>query len=120
MKKSILFLLLLLAISVSAQNKSQYKKIYDYNHLHKDWALVKNIAGTYGFIDRNGKEVVPVIYSKIYAFETKKNGRYALVKNVANSYGFIDEYGREVVKSMYWKKEEAYQKLDLYIKKQIL
>ncbi len=28
----------------------------------KEIALVKSVAGTYGFINKNGKEVVPLIY----------------------------------------------------------
>ena len=109
MKKIILFLFLLTAISGSAQTPSHYKKIYDYNEYHKDWALVKSIAGTYGFIDRSGKEIVPAIYDKIYKFNDKK---LAMVKNVAGAYGFIDDNGKEVVKAIYFKKEEAIQRLN--------
>jgi stage V sporulation protein SpoVS len=109
MKKTILFLFLLTVISISAQNTTNYKKVYDYNEYHKDWALVKSIAGTYGFIDRSGKEIVPAIYAKIYKFNDKK---MAMVKNVAGAYGFIDNNGKEVVKVIYFKKEEAIQRLN--------
>lgn len=120
MKKTILTLFLLVSILGTAQNASHYKKIYAYDEYHKDWALVKTITGNYGFIDRNGKEIVPAVYSKIYQFEAKENKKYAMVKSVANAYGFIDENGKEVVNVISWKKDEAYQKLDLYIKKQAL
>ena len=120
MKNTILLLFLLTAISVSSQKLPQYKKVYDYGEYQNDWAKVKTNAGTYGFIDRNGKLVVPVIYSKIYQFEIKGNKRYAMVKNIAKAYGFIDENGSEVVQAIYWKKEEAYQKLNMFVKKQVL
>ena len=111
MKKTLLFLLLLTAISVSAQNPSHYKKVYDYDVYHKDWALAKSIAGTYGFIDRNGKEIVPAIYNKIYKFK-ENNEKFAMVKSIANSYGFIDDKGKEVIKAIYFTKEEAIQRLN--------
>lgn len=113
MKKTVFILLLFLTFNSFAQKStSHYKKVYDYDEYHKDWALVKTIAGTYGFINREGNEIVPAIYSKIYKFNEKK---VAMVKNVANAYGFIDENGKEVVKAIYWKKEEAIQKLDIFI-----
>lgn len=111
MKKTLLFLLLLTAISVSAQIPSYYKKVYEYNVYHKDWALVKTVTGTYGFIDRSGKEIVPAIYNKIYKFK-EGNGKLAMVKSVANSYGFIDDKGKEVVKAIYFTKDEAIQSLN--------
>lgn len=113
MKKCILSFLLLVTISGFSQDKSHYKKVYDYNQCHQDWALVKTIANTYGFINREGKEVVPAIYSKIYDFEVKKKQQeFAMVKNVAGAYGFIDKNGKEIVQAIYFKKEEAVQKLN--------
>jgi WG containing repeat len=121
--KKILLLLCVLISSfgIAQKTSSQFKKVYNYDEYKKGWALVKSIANTYGFIDRNGNEVVQTVYSKIYKFEEKKDHKnYAMIKNVAGAYGFIDENGKEIVEAIYWKKEEAYQKLDLYIKKQAL
>ena len=116
--KSIGFtLVLFLTINCFAQNStSHYKKVYQFNAQHQDWALVKTVANTYGFIDTSGKEVVEAIYSKIYDFEIQKDGKkYAMIKNVAGAFGFIDENGKEIVEGIYWKKEEAFQKLNYYI-----
>ncbi len=96
-----------------AQDTSLYKKISRYDEYKKDWAMVKTIANTYGFIDKSGNEVVPPIYSKIYKFE----GNYAMVKNISGSYGFIDKNGVEIIKPLYFKKEEASQQLN-HIKKE--
>lgn len=111
MKKLVFILLLVFTITSFAQKSTtHYAKVYDYDVYHKDWALVKTIAKTYGFINRDGKEVVPALYGKIYKF-----GEYveklALVKTVADSYGFIDEQGIEVLKAINFTKEEAIQKL---------
>ena len=111
MKKTLIFLFLLISIAVSSQNVSHYKKVYDYDVYQKDWAMVKTVAGTYGFINRSGKEIVPAIYAKIYKFN--ENGKnLAMVKSVANTYGFIDEKGKEIIKTIYFTKEEAIQRLN--------
>jgi hypothetical protein len=87
-----------------AQN--EYKKVSKYDEFNKDWALVKTIADTYGFINRNGEIVVQPIYAKIEKF-TENTGKYALVKSVADSYGFIDRNGKEVIPAIYWNKHDA-------------
>ena len=66
----------------------------------KDWALVKTITGTYGFIDTSGKIVVEPIYAKIEKFKIN-SGEYALVKSIAGTYGLIDKDGKEIVKTIY-------------------
>jgi len=111
MKKILLFLSLLISIAVSSQNVSHYKKVYDYDVHQKGWAMVKTVAGLYGFIDRSGKEIVPAIYTKIFKFNA--NGKnVAMVKSVANTYGFIDAKGTEIIKTIYFTKEEAIQRLN--------
>ncbi len=115
--KSIGFtLMLFFTINCLAQNStSNYKKVYEFGVQHKDWAKVKTVANTYGFIDKSGKEVVQAIYSKIYDFEIQKDGKkYAMIENVAGAFGYIDENGKEIVEGIYWKKEEANQKLNYY------
>lgn len=117
MKKYFLILCVLISfVGIAQETKSPYKKVYAFGEHHKDWALVKTITNTFGFINRENKEVVPAIYSKIYSFETKENTRkYAMVKNVAGAYGFIDEKGKEVIKAIYFKKEEVIQKLNIFL-----
>lgn len=117
MKKSVFMLLFFLAFtSYSQEVNSQYKRVYEFDVYHKDWALVKTVANTFGFINKENKEIVPAIYSKIYPFDKKENKRaYALVKNVAGAFGFIDENGKEVIKTIYWKKEEATQQLNIFL-----
>ncbi len=111
MKKLVFILLLIFTFTSYAQKSTtHYAKVYDYDVYHKDWALVKTIAKTYGFINREGKEIVPAVYAKIYTFGEYAE-KLALVKTVADSYGFIDEQGMEVMKAIYFTKEEAIQKL---------
>lgn len=117
MKRLVFILLFFLTFNSYAQEvNSPYKKVYQFDEYHQDWALVKTVANTYGFINREYKEIVPAVYSKIYSFESKKDKRkYAMVKNVAGAYGFIDENGKEVIKAIHWKKEEATQNLNTFL-----
>lgn len=109
MKKKI-FTFFVITISFFCFSQNGYKKIYKYDEYNKDWALVKTISGTYGFIDRNNKTVVQPIYEKIEKF-SEGLGKYALVKSFSGSYGFINRNGREVVPSIYWTKRDAIQQL---------
>ncbi|MDN3710418.1 ATP-binding cassette domain-containing protein [Myroides ceti] len=84
--------------------QSQYKKVYAYDVYQKDWAMVKNGSGGYGFIDRSGKEVVPSVYRKIEKFGVYHKDQ-ALVRNISGGYGFIDRSGKEVVPAIYELKE---------------
>ncbi|WP_130733853.1 WG repeat-containing protein [Flavobacterium sp. J27] len=113
----ILVLIAFFAFNISfSQELPTYKKVYPYDVYQKDWALVKTITNTYGFIDRNGNELVSPIYSKIYPFkEEKDNRKYALIKNVAGAYGYLNQNGEEVIKAIYFKKEEAKQKLNIIL-----
>ncbi len=116
MKNIVNICLLLSTIFGFSQNQLPYKKVYAYDAEIKGLAMVKTITNTFGFIDKNQKEIIPTKFSKIYKFETKKNDvKYALVKNVAGAYGFIDENGAEIVKDIYWKKEDAIQQLNHFI-----
>lgn len=115
--KNLIFTLLFASVSGFAQNSmTHYKKVYSFDAHHQNWALVKTVAGTYGFVDKNGKEIVPAVYSKIYEFEIQKDGKkYAMIKNNAGAFGYIDENGNEIIEAVNWKKKEAIQKLNNYI-----
>ena len=39
-----------------------YEKIEKFSENSGKYALVKSVAGSFGYIDRNGKEVIPTIY----------------------------------------------------------
>ena len=49
----------------------KYSSIEKYGQTRKGWALVKNKEAKFGFIDADGKEVVPVIYDDIDSFREK-------------------------------------------------
>ena len=72
--------------------------------------MVKTVAGTYGLINREGREVVQPVYEKIAKFgEIEKE--LALVRSVAGTYGFIDKRGKEIVPIVYSSLNEAKEKL---------
>ena len=108
--KTKLITMLFIAVSSICFAQNGYKKVYKYGDYNKDWALVKTISGTYGFIDRNGVKVVEPIYTKIEKFN-ENFGKYAMVKTVAGSYGFIDRNGKDVIKPIYWNKHDATEEL---------
>lgn len=67
-----------------------YASIGDFN---EDIAYVMNFSGQYGFIDKNGKEVLKPSLPNLYSnFE---NGK-ALVQTSHNSWTFIDQFGNEI------------------------
>jgi hypothetical protein len=104
------FTLAFVLVSALCFAQNGYKKISTYDEYNKDWALVKTISGTYGFINRNGETVVQPIYDKIEKF-TENAEKYALVKSVPGTYGFIDRNGKEVIPAIYWNKHDAYEQL---------
>ena len=85
-----------------------YKKVWNFSEQIEGLAKVsQNIAPPqdvraklkYGFIDKNGKEVVPLKYDEIYKFSEQIEG-LALVK-FGDFYGFIDKMGKEVIRPKY-------------------
>lgn len=102
--------LIFIGISTLCFAQNMYKKVYKYDVYNKDWALVKDITGSCGFIDRDGKEVVQTIYAKIGKF-TENFGKYALVKDVAGCYGLIDQNGKDVIPCIYRNKHEVTEQL---------
>jgi len=74
----------------------KYDEIYEFSKYFKDWAMVR-VDDKYGFIDINGKEVIPVIYSNS---EFKFYEGLAVVR-IGNLYGYIDKNGKEVISCKY-------------------
>ncbi len=98
--KALIISISFLFVSIGSFSQTGYKKVYKYDKHRKDWALVKTITGTYGFIDTSNKIVVQPIYSKIGKFN-QEFGQYALVKSIADTYGLIDNEGKEVIPVIY-------------------
>lgn len=85
---------------LSLQSFAQYKKVYPYNDYQTNWALVKTKSGTYGFIDKNKKQIVTPIYSKIGKFGiVHKN--FAVIKSISDTYGLINKEGEVIVEAIY-------------------
>lgn len=98
--KALIISVSFLLVTTGSFSQIGYKKVYKYDENRKDWALVKTISGTYGFIDSSNKVVVQPIYSKIGKFN-QEFGPYALVKSIANTYGLIDNDGKEIIPVIY-------------------
>ncbi|MEQ9303549.1 MAG: WG repeat-containing protein, partial [Marinoscillum sp.] len=73
----------------------KYERIYDFGSKGAShFAMVKK-SGLYGFINKQGLEVVPPIYDKISYFD-RENSNWALVER-NGKFGFIDKDGKVVV-----------------------
>ena len=74
-----------------------FLKIYytDYYGFSDGLAAVE-LNDKFGFIDKTGREVIPLIYDNAYSFS---NGFAVVALN--GKYGFIDETGREVIPFKY-------------------
>ena len=74
-----------------------FLKIYytDYYGFSDGLAVVE-LNDKFGFIDKTGREVIPLIYDNAYSFS---NGLAIVALN--GKYGFIDETGREVIPFKY-------------------
>ena len=96
--KKIYYLFIIFSTIALAQNN--YKKIYKPNQHIPQLTMVKSITGNYGFIDNNGKEIVPAVYQKIYPFG-KIHPKWAQVKSIAGNLGFIDQTGKVIVDPIY-------------------
>ena len=77
----IIITLVFFTISTFSFAQSEYKKTGKYDEYNKDWALVKTIAGTYGFINRNNEIVVQPIYEKIEKFSKELWQIHSLLLN---------------------------------------
>lgn len=70
-----------------------YKDIYTF---HNGYAVVKSGSDQYGYIDRNGKEIVPCMYDWIGPFS---EGFAVMMKN--RKWGYVDLTGKEVIAPEY-------------------
>lgn len=80
--------------------QKEYARIYRYDTYQQDWAKVKSICGTFGFIDRSGKIIVEPVYKSIAAFG-EHHPELAVVQSVSGFYGCIDKTGREIIPTIY-------------------
>ncbi len=86
---------------VNSKNKTVYNDISNLTYNRNKWAKVlKNKK--YGFIDKEGNEVVKLQYDRIYLYRQFDKTWAKVVKNKLE--GFIDTLGQEIV-------EPAYQKI---------
>ena len=72
--------------------KIYYKDYYGFS----DGLAVVELNDKFGFIDKTGREVIPLIYDNAYSFS---NGLAVVALN--GKYGFIDETGRVVIPFKY-------------------
>lgn len=77
-------------INIKDSEINYYRKISNFK---EGLALVQNMNYLYGFIDKNGYEVIPCIYNTAEDFS---NG-LAKVSNNDRLYGFIDKKGKEII-----------------------
>ncbi len=76
----------------------KYEWVYFFDE-HTQWVYVKR-GGKYGFMDKNGKEVIPCIYDKTNrSAETIHRGMIRMKKN--GKYGVINKSGEVLIKFEY-------------------
>jgi len=84
----------------SAKQPEHQAKKYDWKNEYYEGLASVSLNGKYGFIDKTGKEVIPLIYDKVWHFEKNR----AWVK-IGDKYGFINPKGEEIVplqEEKYW------------------
>ena len=57
------------------------------------------LGSKYGFIDENGKEIVPLKYDEIADFSYEYNDMAKVKLN--NQYGLVDKTGKEIISPIY-------------------
>jgi hypothetical protein len=90
-------------------------KSYDFvDDFQNDFARVRK-DDKYGYINKQGKEVIPLIYDEVYNFQND----FAIVRN-NNKFGFINREGIEVIPLIYDNASQADKELKKYIKKSFM
>jgi hypothetical protein len=94
MKKTVLMSLFVVACSLLyAQNDTKgYDDVYSFS---EGLAMVK-LNGKWGFIDKTGKEIIPLKYDGAHSFSEG-----LVVVELNEKYGFIDTTGKEVIPLKY-------------------
>lgn len=79
------------------------EKIYDWISNFSERRAAVMINNKWGYIDRYGKEVIPLIYDNNYGeeFQSNFNEERALVVNSVGKWGFIDKSGNEIIPLIY-------------------
>ena len=90
--------------TIQVSHKKQYDEIGLFDMNHNGWAMVKK-GKHLGFINYEGKEVVPTIYDEIELFDMYHSS-WAMVKKGKNV-GFIDYRGKEVIPLEYRNADDA-------------
>jgi hypothetical protein len=90
--------------TIQESHKKQYDEIGLFDIYHSGWAMVKKDKHL-GFIDYEGKEVVPTIYDEIELFDMYHSG-WAMVKKDKHL-GFIDYEGKEIIPLEYRNADDA-------------
>lgn len=102
-----LFLLSALTVSLATYAQKKIEKPQTFiafatikTEKPSDWIVVYASDGLMGYINSEGKEIVPPIYEKIHPFgEYKEN--WARVETLDGLTGFIDSTGKTVVEPKY-------------------
>ncbi len=79
-------------LKVRAYKKDDYDEVRNF----QEGLAVVSKNKKYGFINKNGKEVIPRIYDDVFDFS---EGLAPVLKN--EKYGFIDKHGQEVIPCIY-------------------
>lgn len=97
--KKYLFLLLSLSPIVIYSQEQPFKSISVVEN-PSEWVLIFDDFGLMGYLNSEGKEIVPPIYENIHPFgEYKEN--WARVETLDGLTGFIDSKGKTVVEPKY-------------------
>lgn len=106
MKKYLFLLSLLMGSFVTYSQKKIDKSVPFVAHSSiktekpSDWIVVYAEDGLMGYINSEGKEIVPPIYEKIHPFGEYK-GNWARIETLEGLTGFIDSTGKTVVEPKY-------------------
>jgi hypothetical protein len=92
--KKVFLLIIILSLNTFAQKKQTSSKS------KFDLIVVRDQSGLIGFINSEGKEIVPPKYNMIYPFG-KDIKNWARVASTNNLIGFINSEGKEIVPPKY-------------------
>ena len=94
-------------ISINAANQEPMVKWYDYYFEESTEGLFKiNVDGKYGFMDQNGKIVIPAKFNGVWDFDQGMAVAYISEQadgtfSYMSRYGYIDKSGKEIIPFKY-------------------